>query len=102
MRSCVANVSPVAQAANCQLRRREQAGSRLASGDSDIHGDPEGEDDLSDPRAGADPSMNLDAIAPCDPMIERSESETPSTTPTKVQDLLKKHQAKNPDAKPKG
>jgi hypothetical protein len=87
-----------------QLRRAlpgansaNKCGSLLAGGDIDIHGDPEGENDLPEPTDGADPSMTLDAIAPPDPLIDRSEGESPPTTPTKLQDLLKKHQSKKPD-----
>ena len=50
---------------------------------------------------GADPLMNLDAIAPPDPLIDRSEGEPPAASPTKLQDLLKKHQSKKPDGKAK-
>jgi hypothetical protein len=44
--------------------------------------------------------MNLDAIAPTDPLIERSTGEPTASTPIKLQDLLKKHQAKKPDDEP--
>jgi len=59
--------------------------------------DGEGEDDRLSPTDDADPQVNVDAVAPIDPLIERSEGEPPPPPPTKVQDLLKKHQAKRPD-----
>jgi hypothetical protein len=50
---------------------------------------------------GANPLINLDAIAPPDPLIDKSEGEPPPATPTKLQGLLKKHQSKTPEGKTK-
>ena len=65
---------------------------------SDYPGSPEGEDDGPGPINDDDPQMDVDAVAPSDPLIEQSKDEPP--TPTKVRDLLKKHQAKTPDDNP--
>jgi len=68
------------------------------------HGDPDQHDDapahdseFHEPTNGAgDAPLDVDAVAPPDPLIERSDDEPPPSTPTKLQDLLKKHQAKKP------
>jgi succinoglycan biosynthesis transport protein ExoP len=67
-------------------------------------GDPErGDDGLDDPAQGTEETaLDMDAVAPPDPLIERSDAEPPPLTPTKLQDLLKKHQAKKPPEEKQG
>lgn len=82
--------------------RSHTAATAVATLNGNDHSDglPSGPDEQLEPNDDS-PSLDLDAVAPNDPLIERSEAEPPpppAPTPTKLQDLLKKHQLKKPDA----
>jgi Mrp family chromosome partitioning ATPase len=77
-------------------------GTAVASLNGNYSGEGSPEHDDGDSREplndDIEASLDVDAIAPNDPLIERNEPDPPPPmTPTKLQDLLKKHQAKKPD-----